>query len=495
VHSRRYFDVCIVGAGAAGIAVANELNGSNLSVALLEAGGLEYSGASQQFYAGEEDTRRMPKNYLLTKRLRMFGGTTGHWTGEGRPLDEHDFEDREWIPHSGWPIKRRELAPFYGRAARYCGMSAIEAVGQGDEPAPKVGLGNMFSIKPLYYAKPVPRFGKKYYEGLEASKNIFVFLSAPVVEIKSNGDKAAVESVSVIFEGGKKFAFKARYFVISAGTVESARLLLNSVRTDSLRLGDERGAVGRYFMDHSEGLIGALRSTDADSPAIKALSVKRDMGNDSPRAPTLCVSPETQKREKLQNIAFEVDRVLAGPSSPDFSKSPFKRNALKMEEVSRLNGFLQNGVNKTGVFFRLIFRSETRPVPENCVRLTDSLDGLGIPRVKIIYRWNDEDLNSIERALELIAMDFFGPHGALVRRLHGAAQSVSSSFHQMGTTRMGRVQKMSVVDNDCRIHSQHNLFVAGSSVFPTAGWANPTLTLVALAIRLADHLKRKAVTA
>jgi choline dehydrogenase-like flavoprotein len=475
----RVFDVCIIGAGAAGIAIAKELDGATRSVALLEAGGLEVSAASQRLYSGEEDTQRMPANYLSTQRLRVFGGTTGHWAGEGRPLDEIDFERREWIPHSGWPIARRDLEPFYGRASAYCGLPGIQPddvssspqTGDAAEPAEPA-----FSFRPLYNASPVPRFGTEHLAALRASRNVHVFLTCPVVKLDARAGGRGVSAVTVSL-GGRDATVKAQVFVLAAGTIENARLLLHAARLGTLRLGPETDVVGRYVMDHSEGTCALLRLPQPEMQSLGALTSSFDQRARARYSPTLWLSPRIQAAKRLPNVAFQVTPLRAD-EHPD-----------QLEGIGHLVDYFRSGRGTAGVSFSVTFRGETRPNPENRVSLTDTLDELGVPRVKLFYRWSASDLQAFDEALGLLAQDIGLRHGAVVRQTDASANAVGSSFHQMGTTRMGHSPTDSVVDRNCRVHSVPNLFVGGSSVFPTCGWVNPTLSLVALAVRLADHLK------
>jgi choline dehydrogenase-like flavoprotein len=463
----RSFDVCIIGAGAAGITLARELDGSSLSVALLEAGGFEATLPSQGLYAGEQDAPGLPANYLVGHRLRAFGGTTGHWAGEGRPLDEIDFEKREWIARSGWPLQRRELEDYYRRAASYCGLPAMQ---------PDDAESGSFSFKPLYSARRAPRFGTEHRHALEASANVHVFLSCPAVRLSADRSGRHVATVAVL-PGGEPQDVRAGTFVLAAGTIENARLLLHSARLGALPLGREEEVVGRCFMDHGEGTCALLRLPGSELATLGHLVNTVDARVDARYVPTLWVSPRVQALRRLPNMAFQLSALRLEESA-------------ELEGLGRLSDFVRGTTGDGSATFEVSVRGETRPDPANRVTLTDTVDELGLPRVKLSYRWNQEDLTGFQRALELLAEDFGLRHGAVMRQVAEFGTTVGSSSHQMGTTRMGETAVDSVTDRDCRVHSMSNLYVAGSSLFPTCGWANPTLSLVALAIRLADQLRR-----
>jgi len=481
----RLFDVCIIGSGAAGITLAVELDGSRLTVALLEAGELELSESSQQYYKGQEDTVKMPPQYLTAMRLRAFGGTTGHWQGEGRPLDEIDFETREWIPHSGWPLRRAELEEFYTRAARYCSFQAIPAAGFSAESQTQSGRAGCFDFKPLYRAALPPRFGKLHRAALAASTNVTLFLSCPVVDIQSDPVVSArVDSVVVAPARGGRRRLRARQFILAAGTVENARLALSSMSSGALRA-DGADVVGRYFMDHGEGLVGVFSAAEAASAPISRLIAEAKPFRVQGFVSAIGISAQAQREGRLPNVGFEIAKIQGDDNQED-------KTALELAEVDRLRTVLSGAPPGAPAYFRVTFRSETRPDPDNRVTLTEEKDPLGVPRIKLHYRWSEDDMRGADTALRLLAQDWSGPHGVLVRQLERADRRVTSSFHQMGTTRMGDNPRSSWVDGRCKVHSARNLFVAGSSVFPTVGWANPTLTIVALAIRLADHLKQNS---
>jgi hypothetical protein len=481
----RVYDVCIIGSGAAGISIANELNQTNLSVALLEAGGAKVNPASQELFRSLEDTKWLGPNYLQTMRLRALGGTTGHWMGEGRPFDEIDFERRDWIPYSGWPIQLSEIMPYYERAAPYCGFPnsektktcAIETIDSSES-------GGRFSFKPLYRADPVPRFGEKFHSMLSTSKNISVFLESPVVDFQGAAEGSEISSAVVLSKGGRKNV-RARKFVLAAGTVENARILLSVARKGGLNLGPEREFVGRFFMEHSEGWLAQLRAHDSGTEVLKLIQSSQNECTQGKFIPALCLSPKIQKQKQLLNMAFEVSHVKVPAGGREALRAEFRQ----IEEIGRFNDFLVEGKEANGKLFNLNFRCESRPDPANRVSITDELDSLGLFKTKLYHRWNETDLLSLDIMLQLLAQEFGLRNHALVRQLQPAIKVVRPSNHQMGTTRMGINPSSSVVDQNCKVHSLANLFISGSSVFPTVGWVNPTFTIVALSLRLADHLK------
>src|SRR5262245_50024636 len=255
-------DVRIVGAGAAGIALALELAGSHLRVVLLESGGFERDAATQALYRGRIFGRSYPP--LDEVRERRFGGTTNAWLGRLRPLDADDFEAREWIAHSGWPISARDLAPFVARAARRCGADET-APGAAAAGAPALPLDpEAFESRVLRIA-PV-RFGERYREAVTGARNVDALLFANAVELVANEAGSALAGVRVATLAGGGFSVRARAVVLAAGGIENPRLLLASNRVAKAGLGNDRDLVGRFFMEHPQLAAGALLPASAELP-------------------------------------------------------------------------------------------------------------------------------------------------------------------------------------------------------------------------------------
>jgi choline dehydrogenase-like flavoprotein len=348
--------------------------------------------------------------------------------------------------------------------------------------ADAVWSGRTLRLQAAVPAASPPRFGTLHRAALEASKNVTVLLSCPAIEIQSDpGGSARIVSVVVVPAGGQRYVLRARRFVLASGTIESARLVLSSMRNGALRASGA-DVVGRYFMDHGEGEVGIVSARALTSAPISRLISEAKPYNVQGFLSAIGISAPAQRKWQLQNIGFEIAAVSeAVREDAEFAA---------LAETDRLRAYLSESESAGAATFRLTFRSETRPNPGNRVTLTEEHDPLGVPRVKLHYRWSAEDMRGVDMALRLLAQDWSGPHGVLLRQLRQADQCVGSSLHQMGTTRMGDDPRSSWVDGNCKVHSVPNLYVAGSSVFPTVGWANPTLTIVALAIRLAELLKR-----
>lgn len=477
-------DVCIVGGGAAGITIAQALAGSHRRVLLLESGGLQTDARTQALYAGRVEGHGQPP--LDASRLRFFGGTTNHWAGLCGPLDPLDFERRPWVPHSGWPLSRETLDPWYLEAQKVCDLGPFD-YGEdawgffAETPERIAATGTRFAI--TQHSTPT-RFGEKYREALRRASNVQVLLHANALELVPSPDGARVARVEASTLEGRRFRVEAGAIVLACGTVENARLLLLSTGADPAGLGNARGLVGRFFLDHPRlRPAGVVLWRDADARRLAENTVR-----DGVKATlSLCLDRTVQKREGLLQSSLFTDAYHPPESAPGLDEA----DAAIAEWLALLAGDADPA--SLSVCW---LRSEQAPRPESRVRLSDELDALGQRRVVLEWRLGELDRHTHEQAARLYAHALTRAGVAsveLAAKVLDAGddpwQRVTSDWHQMGTTRMAAGPADGVVDAGCRVFGVDNLYVAGASVFPTGGWMNPTLTLVALALRLADRLR------
>ena len=203
----------------------------------------------RSLYEGENVGRHY---YDLDKcRLRYFGGTTNHWSGWCRPLSSVDFEAREWIPHSGWPISLDDVTPFYGRAQEFCQLGrygydrAFLEIEVPTQPILSFDDGRLVTL--AYQLSPPTRFGELYRAELKAANRVSVYLNANVVEIETDAVPRGVRAFRVATLTGARFTVVARRFILAAGGIENARLLLCSNSVMAAGLGNGRDLVGRIF--------------------------------------------------------------------------------------------------------------------------------------------------------------------------------------------------------------------------------------------------------
>jgi choline dehydrogenase-like flavoprotein len=485
-------DVCIIGAGAAGITLAREFRGQPFQVCVLESGGLERDEETQSLYRGE--IVGLPYPPLTAARLRFFGGTTNHWGGWCQPLDEIDFESRDWIPHSGWPFRKSHLVPFYERAQCIVqlGPFAYGAEAWETEGAPQLPFkGGRVMTKMVQFSAPT-RFGQVYRDEIAHAQNIRTYLNANLVEIETSKEARTVTRLRVACLQGSKFWVSAKLFILATGGIENARLLLLSNRVQRSGLGNQNDLVGRFFMDHAGLNAGTVLLSDPNiSPALYVHRVRGLHRSSNPPGGQsvmgeLMLSPEVMRAEKVANFSA----VLESTSRLEAAKG---------------DGFLSSLYNVIKNVNRRVFKSPLRlrniiepiPNPDSRVSLTAERDRFGQNRVQLDWRLSPSDKRTIRRSQEIIGMELGRAGlGRLMVGLDSGDTSWLSSLeqglgHHMGTTRMHVDPKKGVVDQNCQVHEISNLFIAGSSVFPTYGYAPPTLTIVALALRLADHVKSR----
>ncbi|HWU78745.1 MAG TPA: GMC family oxidoreductase [Caulobacter sp.] len=479
-------DLIVIGGGMAGVTLARELAGGPLKVAILESGGLELDPENQALYAGS-GVQRAPGNpdrpfddYLVQSRMRVLGGSGMVWGGKCAPLDPADFSERSWVPHSGWPITRQQMQPYYDRA---CDLLEIPRFPL-ERPTPTEPERQPLALDPSDGFFPAPREFSRFSGGTDKAAfdafrtrfaeapNITVYLHANVLRI---GRQAAeITGLDVACLNGRRHAAKADRYVLAVGGIENVRLLLAS---DDL--GNAHDLVGRFFQGH------VTYSNDGDAETEgSAVTITRaapmDLYAPAKRMAAHCVigaGLPAQTRMKTGNFTATLFRADA--SNPD------------TKAIARLGGLLAGGGG--GQTFGYFAMAEHFPNPDSRVTLDPAhRDALGTPRVRLTWTYGDKDHAALERSVASLA-DVLGASGE--GRLcwsieHGRLLANSSaSRHHMGTTRMHADPAKGVVDPDLRLHEASNLYVAGSSVFPTSGIANPTLTILALVMRLADHLK------
>lgn len=480
-------DVCIVGAGAAGITLARELIGSGHAVVLLEGGGEIYEQESQALYAGSESGSLIgpEAQYLTASRLRYLGGSTNHWHGWCRPLDAEDFEAREWVPESGWPLSRAELDRWYERAAPLLQITSF------DYDQTEAGVGpKLFADDPefeygYFHLSPPTRFRTRYGDELAAAPNLRLVLHANVtgVEVDESGGRAV--GVEAARPDGTRFRVRSRVVVLATGGIENARLLLLSDRVRPRGLGNEHDLVGRYFMDHPVVRLGevVLAHSHEATGAFTAGPV-RQRGHWI--RGVLHLSRQAQEAHRLLNsLLVYYDRTrLDAPGEAVLSLARQARE-LVVEVPKTVHARRSSRAELEMV-------CEQAPNRDSRVRLADERDALGLRRVAIDWRLTEREIDNIRAVGERLVRSLGERHRGRVRlrvREREPWARARWSNHHMGTTRMNPDPKRGVVDVDGRVHGVDGLYVAGSSVFPTSGVSNPTLTLVALTLRLADYLR------
>jgi len=496
-------DLCIVGAGAAGISMALEWIGSPRTVLLLEGGGLEYEPAMQDLYRGE--IVGLPYYPLQAARLHYFGGTTGHWAGFCSTLDPIDFDKRDWVPHSGWPLRREELDPFYARAQPLLELGPYEyAAGDWQRRDPTLvplPLDPRVMWTKMWQFSPPTRFGARYRDAVIGARNVHLYTHANVCELEANESLGAVDGLRVRTLDGKEHRARARYYVLACCSIQNARLLLASNRRTPTGLGNAHDLVGRFFMEHIEIPGGHLAL--APSGAVNTKLYAFEFGQTKARG-ELALSAAVQRERRILNGTVSLEPGAPGEVAKSTFQwgTPERLAALRKWQANGKVGPPPDGLPERAPagaprFFHLVTRQEQAPNPDSRVMLSTERDALDMPRAKLAWRLTELDRRSFRVFYEVLGREL-GRNGVgrvqlldWVRRDDATwPGTLSGGWHHMGTTRMHDNPRRGVVDATCRVHGLDNLYVAGASVYPTGGAANPTLTLVALSLRLSDHLKR-----
>jgi choline dehydrogenase-like flavoprotein len=531
-------DVCIVGAGAAGISMALEMAGKGRRVLLLESGASTAHANIQALYKGQVTDEKLhspPDKY----RQRQFGGSTTTWGGRCMPFDPIDFESRSYIPNSGWPIGYADLAPFYPKANHYleAGLFEYDADHAFEPPAPPLVKGfrsERLRTNGLERFSCPTNMAARYAARLSAMNDVRVVLEANCTAIKLNTDGTAVHFLEVSTLNGIRFTVEAMDFVLAIGGIEVARLLLASHDVHRNGIGNLHDVVGRYYMCHIAGNVGKLAINGPVKNVRHGYEVSPD-GIYCRRR--LQLTEDAQRGLAVSNMVARLHFAkITDPSHGNgvLSGLFLARHFISYEYGKRLNdgnghsfglylrhvwnviagpvdtlAFLAHWVAKRTLAARkfpsVILRNRTNrfslevhaeqvPRADSRITLSDTKDALGMPHVKVDWRYGEEDIDMIRTSLKAIGQEFAASGAGTFEFDEKSLEEDLLRFgayggHHVGTTRMGIDPNTSVVDANCAVHGVSNLYIASSSVFPTSSQANPTLTIVALALRLAKHLE------
>jgi choline dehydrogenase-like flavoprotein len=448
---------------------------------------------------------------LVKFQQHVFGGASNRWGGlSGRwfrvkPLDSIDFEARPWVANSGWPFSYDVLRAYFERAGR---ILAMPSAGDFSLGARRDQIGSEFDNDELrtrvfLMIRPL-RFGTHYRPILAQSPNVSVYFHSRVTEIEEDPGSPVIRYFRVATPGGKRHRIFAKYFVLACGGLENPRLLLTSKSKMTSGVGNRHDQVGRYYMQHPKGLHGVA--------VLNHKALRASLYTNGRPAPNVRIcggvsfSEEFQRQHGLLNhcIMFRPIFPLSeghasqlyraarrGWHASDWGDGPRELLQLARFAASVLQQTLQGHGPRT--VFSVLNHMEQIPKPESRLELSASRDRFGVHQLRIDWHIDPLEKASLCR-LHDVVRDFLAARGVgkLESRLDALADEwpiAQDSGHHMGTTRMHLDPGQGVTDANGRVHGVQNLFVGGSSLLPTSGYANPTLTIVALAIRLAEHLK------
>ncbi len=525
-------DICIVGTGAAGLTLAARCAALGLDVLVLEAGGARVDPATQDAYAGTVVDPRIHWP-LDTFRVRALGGTTSLWGGRSIPFDPIDFEPRSWVAHSGWSIGYDEVARYYPAA-----LEAAEAGAFDHRPSAPIvpGLdGEWLHTTIERFSRPT-NFWSRYGRQLTAADNVRVVTRAPVTAVRLTAAGDRVDHLEVRTPAGATWQVRATSYVLAAGGLETTRLLLASDDVVPGGPGNAGGWLGRGYMCHLAAHVGVAHFTG--DPRTIGFDYERDADGIYIRR-RLAPTPAAQRARQLLNSTVRLhipdpndpahgDPVLSlmylaayavkyeysrGSREADRSLGPYLRHLGNLaRHPVRLFDFVRTWGVKRYLSSRRIpsialpspdnrypleFISEQSPYRDSRVALSSDRDALGMRRLQVDWRVAPADFDSARATFRLIRDELVRTGTGTLTYDEEALEDVlrgSGAYggHHSGTTRMADSVRDGVVDRDCRVHGVAGLYVASASVTPTSSQANPTLTAIALALRLADHLKERA---
>jgi GMC oxidoreductase len=532
-------DICIVGAGAAGITLALELTGCGFQIVLLEAGGLRLESDSQRLYEGEVVTPAW-HGALHRYRHRRFGGTTVVWGGRCAPFDPSDFERRPYVRYSGWPVSRATLDPYYARAHSYCELGEYSySTGEALPAQAGVMIPSLVSEEIsqdwLWRFSPPTNFGKTYLARLRRATDVVVYLHANCLKLVPSQSADTIDHLVVSSLGMNRFTVKPRRLILAVGGLEAARLLLLSKERHPGGIGNQHDLVGRFYGSHLTGDAGEVQFTGPNGrigygyertvdgvychrtlsllPAAQHVHGLLNMRVSLSHAPP----EDPAHRNGVLSAMYLAKRFFAHKIPPEYNAALASTGYHRVLEhignvvtdLRSLGPFILTWTRRRllsrrqlpSVAFRsprntytLHFDAEQSPNPESRVTLAEAKDVFGLPRLRVDWRFQDHDIDCAIKSLRLIgaALKHSGA-GRITPPADGLDQAVRRQTHvgshHLGTARMGADASTGVVDADCRVFGIDNLFIASSAVFPTTSFANPTLTILALTIRLADHLR------
>jgi choline dehydrogenase-like flavoprotein len=516
-------EVCIIGGGLAGLVIARELAGQKIPSCVIESGGFDPDSETRDLYRGE--CVGVPYEFADGCRSRYLGGSSNCWGGWCRPMEPLDFERRSWVPHSGWPFGPQELAPYYERAqtvlqlgvSNYDAGYWTKAIDRAD--VRRFPLSGRTLIDGVSQFSPPLQAGKAFMPELRDSSIIKVLLYANVTNILTDADVTTAQGAAVQTLQGNKLTVRGRIFVLATGGIENARILLVSNTQAPAGLGNGNDLVGRYFADHPRVVSGWVhfrpewrRNKLYDNKFQYQNHVVAAHGTRI--AAQLVATPEVQERDGLLNARMSFTSIF--PGEYDAAGAAIRRLRRRYEGAESpgttighdMLTIATHPLQSAGFCAARLFQPkflirgvrmqatvEAAPDPESRVTLSNVRDRLDMPRVRVNWRLGSKVKWTFDRMFVLVRDELESNNIAKVELDPEISDGPwpdtfdrEGNWHHMGTTRMHDSPREGVVDRNCLIHGMANLYVAGSSVFPTVSSDFPTITLTALALRLAKHI-------
>ncbi|MBL4608358.1 MAG: GMC family oxidoreductase [Pseudomonadales bacterium] len=502
--------ICIVGSGPVGISLALSLEEKGIPSTILEAGDSNATKAFQDALIGQQVG--ITTDALNTSRYRCIGGTSNYWHGESRPLNSSDFSSRPWIPNSGWPISSEDLFPYWVQTARYLRLDP-NLIQNHDNPdftnTVNKGLNTTEFSTTISQINPL-NFRTSYYEHISQSSSINLIHSAIATELLTHKTTKAIMGVKVNCINRGSMEVTSPIVILACGGIENTRLLLNSKQQTAHGLGNKFDVVGRYYMQHVHEEVSELLLSQKGKSVIDAFQAHKF--GDSDIRVNLLLNQETCKNASICNSVLMFNDYYQGENSPAFLQ--FRRligdvrNGRIPEDftnsiavvMANANKVLETQFRRSLELDRIISKTlvgtyaEHAPNHQSRVTLTSGKDKFGMPRISLDLKMQEIDRRSVLESQKALAR-FLGSNGLGRIKIDASIQDKSwpkflkAGSHQLGGTRMHEDPRFGVVNSDCEVYGTKNLFIAGSSLFPTSGTSPPTIAAIALGLRLADFIQ------
>jgi len=536
-------DICVIGAGPAGITLAREFIGSSLRVVLLESGEFENNPHIQELSQGEVNSSYLGVDALEAGRRRQFGGTPNRWVyttepGDGRryarcvPPEALDFESHAEDPALCWPFPFDQLRPYYERAQNIwnSGPFDYQVSSWARDRKPLETATDVLETRICQHG-PNDVFILRYRDDLLSAENIALYLNCTAVALETDGAASRVRKLRVAKADGRTFSVAAKTYILACGGVENVQMLLSSDVAEPGAEGNRHDNIGRYVTDHPEFRMGCIFPSHPDvydkvalydihwvgghmvsgfltiSEAVKRSEKLLNMsvalaargpgfGTEAHRA-VADLAAAVRRREKPSRLSADIGSILRSPGDVTAFLRSRKAEHIYAETHG---GWSRHDANrKNFASIELWSAFEQTPSRDNRLTLARDRDRLGRKKLRFDHCWSEGDRRNIQRSIDIFTGQVEQLGLGRVQKwidFEGSSRPRFTGWHHpMGGTRMHVDPRFGVVDGNCLLHGVSNLYIAGSSVFPTAvGYANPTLTLLALAVRLADHLKENSLS-
>jgi hypothetical protein len=500
-----YYDVAIIGSGAAGTTLAFELERSGLKVGVFESGGFEYDKRTQDLYKGYVSGRLIHAP-LDTFRMRFFGGSTNCWGGSCVPYDEIDFQEKSYLNHSGWPLQYLDIQRYYHRSVKYLDIDSFDQDQDHEEIISGIEKSKIFTTKYWKRAANPQNFNSKYRELFAISTSVDLFLKLNLIRLESTDGSNKIQQCYFQNFSNETIKVKANKFILAMGGIEGTRLLLNSKNLFTNPVLEKvYGNIGRYYSPH----INIEHGTFVPSPGVRVLSEYEAQMKGIEFRRFLTINENAIKKYELLNcktilqtiesqsapLVDEIFEYLNGRNLFDLGDESIDgyNNLIKSYLPDR---FLSRLTMRRKNSFVLDTAFEQEPNYNSKIELVNDKDEFGLKKVKLTFDVKDSDIKRYLKYYKLLSLTV-GEYNLGRFSYDETGQvffkQVSGKSHHTGATRMSLNYRDGVVDSNCKVHGIENLFISSASVFPTPGHANPTLTIVGMAIRLADYIKETSL--